>query len=122
MGQYTLHVCLLEHVGDYDLAYLRPENQNGSWPGSSRGVGPLLTALVIYFQGEEMEKTKEYLTGWLNAIEDIKTNPTMFLRPDAQRHPQEYVSGYHAGRNAFKNAKAVSEREDSEERQYLIGI
>ena len=69
-----------------------------------------------------MENIKEYLTGWLNAIEDIKRNPTIFLQPSMERHPQEYVSGYHAGRSAFKNAKAVSERSNSEETNYLIGI
>ena len=122
MGQYTLHVCQLEHVGDYDMSYLRPENQNGSWPGSSREVGPLLTALVIHFQGEEMEKTKEYLNGWLNAIEDVKKNAMVFVRPSIERYPREYIDGYYAGRNAFKNAKAVSERSNSEEKQYLIGI
>tara|TARA_R110002110_G_scaffold132782_3_gene314696 strand:+ start:626 stop:835 length:210 start_codon:yes stop_codon:yes gene_type:complete len=69
-----------------------------------------------------MENIKEYLTGWLNAIEDIKRNPTIFMRPSTEQYPHEYISGYHAGRNAFKNAKAVSERDDSEETGYLIGI
>tara|TARA_Y100001938_G_scaffold134033_1_gene194045 strand:- start:976 stop:1299 length:324 start_codon:yes stop_codon:yes gene_type:complete len=104
------------------LRYLNPENQNGSWPGSSRAVGPLPSALAIHFQGEEMEKTKEYLNGWLNAIEDVKKNAMVFVRPSIERYPREYIDGYYAGRNAFKNAKAVSERSNSEEKQYLIGI
>ena len=64
-----------------------------------------------------MEKTKEYLNGWLNAIEDVKKNAMVFVRPSIERYPREYIDGYYAGRNAFKNAKAVSERSNSEEKQ-----
>lgn len=62
------------------------------------------------------------MTGWIAGIEAMKNNPKNSLTLPREKYTIQYIDGYYAGRNNYRNALRWSERNEDNAKTYLVGI
>ena len=64
----------------------------------------------------------DYMAGWNAGIEDTKKNPKNSLTLPREKYTIQYIDGYSAGSNNYKNALRFSERDETDTITYLVVI
>ena len=68
----------------------------------------------------------DYMAGWNAGIEATKKNPKNSLTLPREKYTMQYIDGYYAGRNNYRNALRLSARgsasDETDTKTYLVGI
>jgi|TARA_R110000851_G_scaffold28742_1_gene79746 hypothetical protein len=81
---------------------------------------PQAPTFNIKTTGEKMKN--DYMAGWNAGIEATKKNPKNSLTLPREKYTIQYIDGYYAGRNNYRNALRLSARDETDTKTYLVGI